>query len=265
MIEICNLKVRTIAGGFGAPLQLVVTLWLCLRGVWTRRWVFIRKLKLIHQPGVFMRKIKSSNQQQTSVTCLAWSGPRAAMAIGLLPCQRSPPHPPLLPGGYLEYPDKLWSTSLLSSLVCNLRLSRLQNVRPKSWDELCWHWFRGLLQLPFLVATLLFRVSISLKEMGCPPPKFWLTKNRWEALPSCGRTYTTTPSFPSPSFFSPTWWSFIRNSTKAGVYSEKYELGYVQIFPGEKLGRSWRSYSILSSSVIQRRKLGDMLKYMRLP
>ena len=31
------MKVRSIAGGFGAPLQLVVTLWLCLRGVWTRR------------------------------------------------------------------------------------------------------------------------------------------------------------------------------------------------------------------------------------
>ena len=90
---------------------------------------------------------------------------------------------------------------------------------------------------------------------------FGLTKNRWGALPSCGHTCTTTPSSPSPSFFLPTWWFSIRNSTKAGVYSEKYELGYVQLLLGEKLGRSWRSYSILSSSVIQTRKWGDMLNY----
>ena len=178
MIEIFIMKVRTIAGGFGAPLQLVVTLWLCLRGVWTRRWFVIIKMEPISWSSnlvFFMRKIESSNPP-TSVTCLAWSGPRAAMATGLLPYQRSPPHPPLLPGEYLEYLDWLWSTSLLSSIVCNLRLSRLQNVRLKSWDELCWHWFRGLLQLPFLIATLLFRVSISMKEMGCPPKNFGLKK-----------------------------------------------------------------------------------------
>ena len=67
---------------------------------------------------------------------------------------------------------------------------------------------------------------------GCPPKNSGLTKIRWGALPSCGRTCTTTPSSPSPSFFSPTWWSFIRNNIRAGAKSEKYELGK-NVFRGE--------------------------------
>ena len=62
MTGIFILKVRTIAGGFGAPLQLVVTLWLCLRGVWTRRWFVIRKMKSSNgfkQPGDFHEKDKA--------------------------------------------------------------------------------------------------------------------------------------------------------------------------------------------------------------
>ena len=57
--------------------------------------------QLIHQPGDFHEKNLPINTP-TSVTCLAWSGPRAAMATGLLPYQQCPPHPPLLPGDHLN-------------------------------------------------------------------------------------------------------------------------------------------------------------------
>ena len=51
---------------------------------------------------------------------------------------------------------------LPSSLICAMRLSQLQSVRvDSSWFDLAQRWAEAALQLPLLLATLLFRVNSS--------------------------------------------------------------------------------------------------------
>ena len=101
---------------------------------------------------------------------------------------------------------------LPSSLICAMRLSQLQSVRvDSSWFDLARHWAETALQLPLLLAALLFRVNSSFSSH-----LIGLNICRWAALPSCGLTSTTTPSSHLPCSSSSTCSSSTRSSTRAG-------------------------------------------------
>ena len=101
----------------------------------------------------------------SSATCWAWSGQKAVMATGRLPCQQSLPHHPLSPGqpATLFQPFFHPNTPSPSSLICALTLSQLQSgrVESSSWFELARRWAQTATQLPILLLTLLFRVESS--------------------------------------------------------------------------------------------------------
>ena len=79
-----------------------------------------------------------------------------------------------------------------------------------------------------------------MKGMGCPPPKFWLKKAGGELCLLMGIFALLHLHSPLPPSSHQPGDSLSGTTQKQVLTVKHYELGftYVQMFPGEKLGRS---------------------------